>query len=96
MVLCAAALTAEFYRSAPLRDPVLFFGITNILVLVWEKHTAFQDDQSEYYGGVGRGWAEMGRVEVQNPLNQMWSEAIFEISFAVAATLMALSNSLFL
>ena len=35
LVLCAAALTAEFYRSAPLRDPVLFFGITNILVLVW-------------------------------------------------------------
>ena len=28
LVLCAAALTAEFYRSAPLRDPVLFFGIT--------------------------------------------------------------------
>jgi uncharacterized membrane protein len=35
LVLCAAALTAEFYRSAPLRDPVLFLGITNILVLVW-------------------------------------------------------------
>ena len=35
LVLCAVALTAEFYRSAPLRDPVLFFGITNILVLVW-------------------------------------------------------------
>ena len=35
LVLCAAALTAEFYRRAPLRDPGLFFGITNILVLVW-------------------------------------------------------------
>ena len=51
----------------------------NILVLAWERHPAFQDQESEYYGGVGRGWAEMGRIEVQNPLNQMWSEAIFEI-----------------
>ena len=51
----------------------------NILLLVWERHTAFQDEESEYYGGIGKGWAEMGRVEVQNPLNQMWSEAIFEI-----------------
>ena len=35
LVLCASALTAEFYRGQPLRDPVLFFGITNILVLIW-------------------------------------------------------------
>ena len=35
LVLCASALTAEFYRGQPLRDPILFFGITNTLVLVW-------------------------------------------------------------
>ena len=35
LVLCASALTAEFYRGQPLRDPVLLFGITNTLVLVW-------------------------------------------------------------
>ena len=51
----------------------------NILVLAWERHTATQDDETEYYGGAGRGWSEMGRTEVQNPLNQMWGEAIFEI-----------------
>ena len=51
----------------------------NILVLVWERHTAIQDSESEYYGGEGRGWLEMGRIAVQNPLNQMWSEAIIEI-----------------
>ena len=51
----------------------------NILVLAWERHTATQDDETEYYGGAGRGWLEMGRTEVQNPLNQMWGEAVFEI-----------------
>jgi len=51
----------------------------NILVLVWERHSAIQGENSQYYGGIGRGWAEIGRVEVQNPLNQMWSEAILEI-----------------
>ena len=51
----------------------------HILVLVWERHTATQDDETEYYGGAGRGWSEMGRTEVQNALNQMWGEAIFEI-----------------
>ncbi len=51
----------------------------NILVLLWERHTATQGADTEFYGGEGRGWSEMGRVEVQNPLNQMWSEAIFEI-----------------
>ena len=51
----------------------------NILVLAWERHTSTQGDDTEFYGGEGRGWAEMGRVEVQNPLNQMWSESIFEI-----------------
>ena len=35
LVLCASALTAEFYRGQPLRDPVLFFGITNTLILIW-------------------------------------------------------------
>ena len=35
LVLCASALTAEFYRGQPLRDPILFFGITNTLVLIW-------------------------------------------------------------
>ncbi|GIS54596.1 hypothetical protein Ct9H90mP29_16380 [bacterium] len=34
---------------------------------------------TEFYGGEGRGWSEMGREGVKNPLNQMWSEAIFEI-----------------
>ena len=51
----------------------------NILVLLWERHTATQGTDTEFYGGEGRGWSEMGREEVQNPLNQMWSEAIFEI-----------------
>ena len=51
----------------------------NILVLLWERHTASQGDNTEFYGGPGKGWAQMGRTEVQNPLNQMWSEAIFEI-----------------
>ena len=51
----------------------------NILVIAWERHTAFQDENSEFYGGEGSGWSEMGRQQVQNPLNQMWSEAIFEI-----------------
>ena len=51
----------------------------NILVLLWERHTASQGENTEFYGGPGKGWAQMGRTEVQNPLNQMWSEAIFEI-----------------
>ena len=51
----------------------------NILVLVWERHIATQSTDSDFYGGEARGWAEMGRQEVQNPLNQMWSESVFEI-----------------
>jgi len=51
----------------------------NILVLVWERHSAIQDENTEFYGGSGKGWSEMGRIDVQNPLNQMWAEAIFEI-----------------
>ena len=35
LVLCASALPAEFYRGQRLRDPILFFGITNTLVLIW-------------------------------------------------------------
>ena len=51
----------------------------NILVLAWERHLSTQGEGSVYYGGEGRGWSEMGRTSVQNPLNQLWSEAIFEI-----------------
>ena len=38
----------------------------NVLMIAWEKKTAAE------------GYA-MGREEIDNPLNQMWSEAIFEI-----------------
>jgi uncharacterized membrane protein len=34
VVFSASALIAEFYRGKPLRDPVLFFGITTTLVLI--------------------------------------------------------------
>ena len=51
----------------------------NILILAWERHTETQSFDTEFYGGEGYGWAELGRSEVNNPLNQMWSEAIFEI-----------------
>jgi len=34
VVFSVSALTAEFYRGNPLRDPVLFFGITTTLVLI--------------------------------------------------------------
>ena len=51
----------------------------NILILVWERHTEIQGSETEFYGGEGHGWSELGRSEVNNPLNQMWSEAIFEI-----------------
>ena len=34
LVFCASALTAEFYKSKPLRDPVLFFGITSTLMVL--------------------------------------------------------------
>ena len=51
----------------------------NIPVLAWERHLSTQGEGSVYYGGEGRGWSEMGRTSVQNPLNQLWSEAIFEI-----------------
>jgi uncharacterized membrane protein len=34
VVFSGSALTAEFYRGKPLRDPVLFFGITTTLVLI--------------------------------------------------------------
>jgi len=33
LVFCASALTAEFYKGKPLRDPVLFFGITSTLTV---------------------------------------------------------------
>ena len=32
IVFAAAALTAEFYRSRPLKDPILFFGLASILL----------------------------------------------------------------
>ena len=34
VVFSVSALTAEFYRGKPLRDPVLFFGVTTTLVLI--------------------------------------------------------------
>ena len=34
VVFSVSALTAEFYKGKPLRDPVLFFGITTTLVLI--------------------------------------------------------------
>ena len=34
VVFSVSALTAEFYRGKPLRDPVLFFGIATTLVLI--------------------------------------------------------------
>ena len=34
IVLASCALTAEFYRAQPLRDPKLFFSLTTILLLV--------------------------------------------------------------
>jgi len=51
----------------------------NILVLAWEKHPAVQGAGSVYYGGAGKGWAEMGRSTVDNSLNVMWSEAVLEV-----------------
>jgi hypothetical protein len=38
----------------------------NVLVIAWERHTA-----EEAYA--------LGRVEINNPLNEFWAEAIFEI-----------------
>ncbi len=34
IVLAACALTAEYYRGQPLRDPIMFFGIATTLLLV--------------------------------------------------------------
>ncbi|HAA87568.1 MAG TPA: hypothetical protein DCE22_04880, partial [Verrucomicrobiales bacterium] len=51
----------------------------NILVLVWERHPAIQGNDSPYYGGFGKGWQEMGRSNVVNDLNEMWSAAILEL-----------------
>ncbi len=34
IVLATSALTAEFYRSRPLKDPILFFGLTTSLVVI--------------------------------------------------------------
>ena len=34
IVLSAAALTAEFLRSKPLKDPVIFFGIASTLLVI--------------------------------------------------------------
>ena len=51
----------------------------NILVLVWERHPAIQGNDSPYYGGFGKGWQEMGRTNVVNDLNEMWSAAILEL-----------------
>lgn len=51
----------------------------NVLVIAWERHSEYQPDGSIYYGGVGAGWAEMGRVSVGNSLNQMWGTAILEL-----------------
>ena len=43
IVLAAAALTAEYYRAAPLRDPAMFFGITTTLLLVLTVLTLVQE-----------------------------------------------------
>ena len=51
----------------------------NILVLVWERHPAIQGNDSPYYGNSGKGWQEMGRISVNNNLNEMWSTAILEL-----------------
>lgn len=43
IVLAAAALTAEYYRGAPLRDPAMFFGITTALLLTLTIFTLAQE-----------------------------------------------------
>jgi len=43
IVLAAAALTAEYYRGAPLRDPAMFFGITTALLLTLTIMTLAQE-----------------------------------------------------
>jgi len=42
IVLAAAALTAEYYRGQPLRDPAMFFAITTTLLLVLTSLTLAQ------------------------------------------------------
>ena len=42
IVLAAAALTAEYYRGQPLRDPAMFFAITTTLLLVLTSLTLTQ------------------------------------------------------
>ena len=39
----------------------------NILILAWERHTETQSFETEFYGGEGHGWAELGRSEVNKP-----------------------------
>ena len=51
----------------------------NVLVIAWERHAEIQSNGSIYYGGEGAGWAEMGRVSVDNSLNQMWGAAVLEL-----------------
>ena len=42
IVLAVAALTAEYYRGQPLRDPAMFFAITTTLLLVLTSLTLAQ------------------------------------------------------
>jgi len=44
VVLSFTALTAEFYRGKPLRDPVLFFGISSTLTLILAYLTLAQNE----------------------------------------------------
>jgi uncharacterized membrane protein len=43
IVLAAAALTAEYYKGQPLRDPAMFFTITTTLLLVLTSLTLAQE-----------------------------------------------------
>jgi len=44
VVFSFTALTAEFYRGTPLRDPVLFFGISSTLTLILAYLTLAQNE----------------------------------------------------
>ena len=50
IVLAAAALTAEYYRAAPLRDPAMFFAITTTLLLILTALTLAQGKVT--HGGI--------------------------------------------
>ena len=50
IVLAAAALTAEYYRAAPLRDPAMFFAITTALLLILTALTLAQGKVT--HGGI--------------------------------------------